>query len=520
MHPYQHAREHPERAAFVLADTGAVLTYRQLDEGSNRLAQLFRSMGLAPGDRIGVMPRNSVEFPLVYWAAQRSGLLMALLSTHLKPQEAAYILNDCRARVLVFASDLGETPAALLSGRSEQVPLIEHFLDATDPPLPGSRSLHDAAAAMPPTPVADEIAGYHLLYSSGTTGRPKGIMHKFEPGPIDRPSPSEGGTALYEAFDPLVTFNAGPVYHGAPLNTMLLTHRLGGSFVTLRKFDALETLKAIENYRVVAAQFVPTMFVRMLALPQEVRESADLSSLKYVLHAAAPCPVRIKEQMIEWLGPIVDEYYGATENIGATYIRATEWLQKKGSVGRSVLGPIHICDEDGRELPTGEDGVVYFELLPGRGFDYLNDPEKTDRARHPDHDDWFAVGDIGHLDEDGYLFLTDRRDFTIISGGVNIYPQIIEDTLISHPQVLDAAVIGVPNAEYGEEVRAIVQPVKASDAGPELEAELDSWCRERISAVTCPRSWLFVEELPRLPSGKLQKKALREQYGSAKPWES
>jgi fatty-acyl-CoA synthase len=518
MHPCQHAQEHPERAAFIVADTGERLSYRELDEGSNRLAHLFRQMGLQPGDRIGVMLRNSVDFPLVYWAAQRSGLLMALLSTHLKVPEAAYILGDSGARALLFSSDIGATPAALLADRDTLAPGIEAFLDAADAPLRGSASLYEAIAGIPATPIADEISGYHFLYSSGTTGRPKGIMHKFEPGPIDKPSPSEGGTALYESFDPLVTFNAGPVYHGAPLNTMLLTHRLGGTFVTLSKFDALETLQAIEQHGVVAAQFVPTMFVRMLALPQAVRESANLSSLRYVLHAAAPCPVPIKEQMIEWLGPIVDEYYGATENIGATYIRAADWLRKKGSVGKSVLGPIHICAEDGSELPPGEDGIVYFELIPGRGFDYLNDPAKTDSARHPTHADWFAVGDIGHLDEDGYLFLTDRKDFTIISGGVNIYPQIIEDTLISHPAVIDAAVIGIPNAEYGEEVRAIIQPANPKDAGEKLQQELDQWCRGRISSVTCPRSYLFVDELPRLPSGKLQKKELRTRYGSTIPW--
>ncbi len=520
MHPYQHAAEHPDRAAFILADSGEVLSYRALDEGSNRLAHLFRQLGLAPGDRIGVMLKNSSDFPLVYWAAQRSGILMALLSTHLKAAEAAYILNDCGARVFISSAEVGDTPAELFRRRAELVPGLEHCLDAGGEPLPGSRALWQAAADLPITPVADEISGYHFLYSSGTTGRPKGIMHKFEPGPIEEPSPSDGGTALYERFDPLVTFNAGPVYHGAPLNTMLLTHRLGGTFVTLRKFDAQATLRAIERHRVVAAQFVPTMFVRMLALPEAVRNSADLSSLRYVLHAAAPCPVGIKQQMIDWLGPIVDEYYGATENIGATYIRAEEWLLKKGSVGKSVLGPIHICDEAGRELPPGEDGIVYFELVPGRGFDYLNDPDKTDSARHPQHPDWFAVGDIGHLDEDGYLFLTDRKDFTIISGGVNIYPQMIEDALIEHPRVLDAAVIGIPDPEYGEQVKAIIQPVDWTEAGKALEQDVDRWCHARLSAVICPRSFQFVQELPRLPSGKLAKKQLRVLYGSDQPWQT
>ncbi len=520
MHPCHHAKSHPERAAFIVADTGESLSYRELDEGSNRLAQLFRKIGLRPGDRVGVMLKNSVDFPLVYWGAQRSGIFMALLSTHLKPAEAAYILGDSGARAFIFSADAGDTPAQLLAGRGELLPGVEHFYDVADPALPGAEPLWQACAGMPATPIADEVGGYHFLYSSGTTGRPKGIMHKFQPGSIEALSPTEGGTALYERFDPLVTFNAGPVYHGAPLSNMLVTQRLGGTFITLRKFDALAALQAIERYRVCAAQFVPTMFVRMLALPEEVRASVDLSSLQYVLHAAAPCPAGIKRQMIEWWGPIIDEYYGATENIGATYIRSEEWLRKPGSVGRSIQGPIHICDEQGAELPAGENGLIYFELIEGRGSDYLNDADKTASSHHPQHADWATVGDIGHVDEEGYLFLTDRKDFTIISGGVNIYPQMIEDTLILHPGVIDVAVIGVPNPEYGEEVKAIVQPLHWAEAGDALRDSLDQWCRERISSVLCPRSYQFVQELPRLPSGKLAKKELRRLYGSETPWEA
>lgn len=520
MHPYQHAATHPERAAFVVADTGEVLTYGELDEGSNRLAHLFRSMGLKPQDRIVVMLKNSCDFPIVYWAAQRSGLFMALLSSHLKPEEAGYIINDSGARVFITTEAVGETPRQLVAQRDQLMPAISQVFSADEAGFPGAPGLWQAAAEMPANPIEDQVAGYHFLYSSGSTGRPKGIMHKFQPGPIEQLSPSEGGTALYERFDPLVTMNAGPVYHGAPLATMLVTHRLGGTFVTLRKFDALTCLKAIEQYRVCVAQFVPTMFVRMLALPGDVRDAIDLSSLKFAMHAAAPCPVGIKQQMLDWWGPIIDEYYGATENIGSTYIRAEEWLRKPGSVGRSIGGAMHICDESGTELPAGEDGLLYFEVPQGKGSDYLNDAAKTGAARHPQHPDWATVGDIGHVDEDGYLFLTDRKDFTIISGGVNIYPQMIEDCIILHPKVIDVAVIGVPNPEYGEEVKAIVQPVDWADAGSELQRELDQWCRERISAVTCPRSYQLVQELPRLPSGKLAKRELRKLYGSDQPWEA
>jgi long-chain acyl-CoA synthetase len=518
MHPHQHAASHPDKLAFVLADTGETLSYRELDEGSNRIAQLFRSLGLQPGDRVGVMLKNTREFPIIYWGAQRSGIFLALLSSHLKPAEAAYILNDSGAKAFISSTDVGNTPVELVAERDSLIPGVRDIFDIADQPFAGASALWAAMAEMPAEPIVDQTAGYHLLYSSGTTGRPKGIMHKFNPGPIEQLSPSDSSVALYQRFDPLVTFNAGPVYHGAPLNTLLLTHRLGGTFVTLRKFDALQTLKAIQDFRVAAAQFVPTMFVRMLALREEVRQDFDLSSLKFILHAAAPCPIGIKQQMIDWLGPIIDEYYGATENIGSTYIRCQDWLRKKGSVGRAVQGPIHICDEDGNELPAGQAGVIYFEVAEGRGFNYLNDQDKTDKARHPVHHNWLAVGDIGYVDDEGYLFLTDRKDFTIISGGVNIYPQMIEDTLILHPKVLDVAVIGVPNTEYGEEVKAIVQPKEWAFSGIVLEEELDSWCRSQMSSVSCPKSYQFVQELPRLPSGKLAKHELRKLYGAEKPW--
>lgn len=514
MHPYQHARTRPDHPAMVIADTGEQLTYRELDEASNRAAHLFQSMGLVPGDRIGVMLRNSLEYAIVYWAAQRSGLMAAVLSTHLKPAEAAYILNDCNAKLLITSADAGETPAALASQRSDLIPKIEAVFYTGVQPLDGARSFEAALAAMPATPIDDQVSGFYLIYSSGTTGRPKGIMLPFRHGPIEELSPVEGGIRLYQAFNPLVAFNAGPLYHGAPLAGMIVTHRLGGTAVTLRKFDAVETLKAIQDWHVVHAQFVPTMFVRLLALPEEVRRSFDLSSLKYVIHAAAPCPVEIKRRMIEWLGPIIHEYYGASENLGGTYITSEEWLRKPGSVGRSQVGPLHICDEDGRELPPGQQEIIYFEVPAARAFNYLNDPEKTAKARHPTQPLWYSVGDIGWMDEEGYLFLTDRKDFMIISGGVNIYPQAVEDALIVHPKVLDAAVIGVPNPEYGEEVKAIVQPVDWADAGDELAAELIAWCRSKISAVSCPRSIEFVPELPRLASGKLAKHELRRLYGT------
>ncbi|MDE2597585.1 MAG: AMP-binding protein [Sphingomonadales bacterium] len=514
-HPSAHARSQPDKPALVIADTGEVLTYRALDEGSNRFAQLLRVRGLQPGDRIGLMMRNSPLLPIVYWGATRCGVFVTMLSTHLKPDEAAYILGDSGSKLLVLSASVGATPRALAAQRAALIPEVaEIFFADDDDPIPGATSLGDALAAMPAQPVADEISGFHMLYSSGTTGRPKGIAMPFTAGPIDEFNQSEGRPTMYEGLEPLVAWNAGPLYHAAPLSGMVITQRLGGTFVTLRKFDAEATLRAIAQYRVNHAQFVPTMFVRLLALPDAVRAKYDHSSLKLAIHAAAPCPVEIKRRMIDWWGPILFEYYSSTEAVGSTAITSEEWLRKPGSVGRSQLGPIHICDDDGEELPVGKAGTIWFEAPAGRYVNYLNDPEKTKKATHPRHANWYAVGDVGRLDEDGYLFLTDRKDYMIISGGVNIYPQAIEDCLIVHPKVLDVAVIGVANPEYGEEVKAVVQPKDWADAGPALEAELRAWVSTRISRVTQPRSYEFVRDLPRIPSGKLAKHELRKIYGN------
>jgi fatty-acyl-CoA synthase len=512
VHPYQHAQQRPDHPALVVADTGDILTYSQLEEASNRAAQLFRALGLRAGDRIGVLLRNCVEFAVIYWAVQRSGLIANLLSTHLKPAEAAYILNDSGAKLLITCADVGETAAALAERGAELIPKVEHLFYVGDEPLAGARALKADLAGMPAARVPDETAGIYLLYSSGTTGRPKGIVLPFKTGPIEELSSVEGGIAAYQVFDPLVTFNGGPLYHGAPMSSMMMTHRVGGTAIVLSKFDALLALKAIQDWKVVYAQFVPTMFVRMLALSDDIRCGFDLSSLKYVIHAAAPCPVEIKRRMIEWLGPIIHEYYGSSENLGGTYINSQDWLRKPGSVGPCMTGALYICDDRGRKLPANQDGLVYFEVAVDRKFQYLNDPVKTEKARHPVHKTWYTAGDIGHLDEDGFLFLTDRKDFMIISGGVNIYPRAVEDTLIVHPKVLDVAVIGVPNAEFGEEVKAIVQPKMWEDASDALKQELTAWCKGRISAVTCPRSIEFVQELPRLSSGKIAKHELRRPY--------
>jgi fatty-acyl-CoA synthase len=510
MHPYQHALEHPDKSALVVADTGEILTYAQLDEGSNRGAQLFRKLGLKPGDAIAVMLKNGTDYAVAYWAAQRSGLMTTPISTHLKPAEAAYIVADCGAKVLITDASVGETPRALTADRG-QTPNLLKIYAVGDTPLAGAESWREALAAQPATPIPDQVSGFYLPYSGGTTGRPKGIRVLFESGPIETEVEMElNSRRRYEGLGPLVTFTGAPLYHAAPLFQMVTTLRFGGTLVTLRRFDAEQALRAIQDWKVTYAQMVPTMFVRLLSLSPERRAAYDLSSLRRVVHAAAPCPVEVKKRMLAWLGPIIDEYYSGSEAIGQCYITAEEWLRKPGSVGRATWGRIHISGDDGEELPPGQEGLIYFEGV--KMVEYRNDPEKSAKARHPQHPTWSTLGDIGYLDEDGYLFLCDRKDFMIIRGGVNIYPQAIENVLIEHPKVADAAVIGVPSAEFGEDVKAVIQLKDPADATPQVAADILAFCRAQVSDVSRPRSVDFVDELPRLPTGKLAKHEVRKKY--------
>ncbi len=278
----------------------------------------------------------------------------------------------------------------------------------------------------------------------------------------------------------------------------------------MEHFDAEQALADIARYGITAGQFVPTMFVRMLKLPDAVRLAYDVSSLKSAIHAAAPCPVDVKRRMIAWWGPVIHEYYAGTEGNGFCYVGSADWLAHPGTVGKSLLGAVHVCDDEGNELATGEEGTIYFASQ--NQFHYHNDPKKTAESRHPLHPDWSTLGDVGRLDDEGFLYLTDRKAFMIISGGVNIYPQEAENLLVAHPKVVDVAVIGVPNEEFGEEVKAVVQPASWDEAGPALAEELIAYCRERLSPVKCPRSIDFERELPRHPTGKLYKRLIRDRY--------
>jgi acyl-CoA synthetase (AMP-forming)/AMP-acid ligase II len=505
MHPARIAEATPDKPALIMAESGEQLTYGELDARSNQGAQLLRSLGLKAGDVIAVFMENNIRFLEICWAAQRAGLYFTCISSRLTAGEVEYIVRDSGAKVLIASHGL----AAVAGEAAKLLPAMSFY--GVGGAIPGYRSYEDAAGAMPATPIADEVGGADMLYSSGTTGRPKGVRIPLQHLPIDAPNALTGIVqVLFGLNSDTIYLSPAPLYHAAPLRYSMSVQRLGGTVVVMEHFDAERALAFVEKYKITASQFVPTMFVRMLKLPDAVRLKYDVTTLKSAIHAAAPCPVDVKRRMIDWWGPVIHEYYAGTEGNGFCYVGSADWLAHPGTVGRSLLGEIHICDDDGNELPVGEEGTIYFASLSE--FQYHNDPKKTAESRHPHHPDWSTLGDVGRLDSDGYLYLTDRKAFMIISGGVNIYPQEAENLLISHPRVADVAVIGVPNEEFGEEVKAVVQPADWRDAGPALADELIAYCRANLSPIKCPRSVDFERELPRHPTGKLYKRLIRDRY--------
>ncbi len=504
-HPSVHARTKPDKIAYQMAATGKAITYRELDERSNQGAQLFRKLGLKAGDHIAFLMENRLAFMEICWAAQRAGLYYTAISRYLTQDEIAYIVKDCGAKLVITSPKCVEQIKGLVKGAAGE-PLFFMLDDA----LPGFRSWDREAIAQPTTPIADQVAGYDMLYSSGTTGRPKGIKRQSENNPIELPNPflrilcadmcGMNADSIY--------LSPAPLYHAAPLRFNMMAIVLGGTSVIMESFDAEGFLKLVEQHKVTQSQLVPTMFVRMLKLPDEVRMRYDVSSLKGAIHAAAPCPVDVKARMIEWWGPILIEYYAGSEGNGVTVSTSQQWLDHRGTVGRAVVGKVRILGEDDEEMPVGQIGTVYFADAPV--FSYHNDPDKTKRAYNSRG--WSTLGDVGYLDDEGFLYLTDRKSYMIISGGVNIYPQETEDVLITHPGVADVAVFGVPNEEMGEEVKAVVQPHDMARAGKELEAELMVFCRRHLSPIKCPKSIDFEAELPRTPTGKLVKRHLRDRY--------
>jgi long-chain acyl-CoA synthetase len=501
--------------AIILHPSGSVVTFDDLEAGANRLAHYFRRAGLREGDVVAILMDNNEHLHAVMWAARRSGLYYVPINTHLTAAEAAYIIDNSGASAIFGSATLRTTCENLGEHLPNGLPdLLILASGAAGPATSGHDDLDgwlrypECVADQPDTPIGDEREGDLLQYSSGTTGRPKGIKRA-----LPHVSPAEAPGMMSALVDvwmdrDAVYLSPAPLYHTAPSVWSMSVQAAGITTVVMEKFDPEGALDAIQRYRVTHGQFVPAMFTRMLKLPESVRNSYDVSSLKRVIHAAAPCPVEIKKQMIDWWGPIVDEYYASSEAIGSTLISAEEWLAHPGSVGKASLGNVHILGADGNEVGPGQAGEIYFE--GGHTFEYLNDPAKTAASR--DKHGWVTVGDVGYLDDDGYLFLTDRRHHMIISGGVNIYPQEAENMLVTHPKVLDAAVFGIPDDEMGQSVKAAVQTVDPVDATDAFADDLLVWLRERLAHYKCPRSISFESELPRADTGKLYKQELIEKY--------
>ena len=510
VHPKEWAARDRERTALIFAADDRHMSYGELDDASNRVAQALRASGLCPGDGIAVVLGNTPEFFEIYWGAMRAGLYFTPINWHLTGDEMAYIVTNSDARALFAAAELGPIVGPLAR---EAAGLRRRI--AVGGAISGFDDYATTLAAMPATPIADESEGSTMLYSSGTTGRPKGVRPPL-PGTALGTGLMAATATVFQSFFEMRTDDRylcpGPLYHAAPLSFSAIQHRIGAAVVVMEKFTPEGALRSIERHRVTTSQWVPTHFNRMLSLPESVRMSFDLSSLRVAIHAAAPCPIPVKERMIAWWGPKLVEYYAGTEG-GGSLIRSEEWLSHRGSVGRHWAGgTIHILDDEGRAIDEpGRDGLVYFEGPESAEarFRYHKDADKT-------ADTWlgrlFTLGDIGHLDAEGYLYLTDRKSHMIISGGVNIYPQEVEHCLVEHPAVEDIAVIGVPHEDMGEEVKAIIQLRAGFTADPALAAEIIDWTRQRIAHFKAPRSVAFLDELPRQENGKIYKRRLRELY--------
>jgi len=508
MHPSHHARTNPDKPAVIMAASGETISFAELDRRSNQMAQLLRSHGIGVGETVAICLENHPWYFGLTWGAQRAGVHYVCISSRLTAPEVAYILEDSGAKLLFTSVALAPTMDEV-ARLMPSVPQLR-FGDGAE------RDAETALAAMPGTPIPDERAGVDMLYSSGTTGRPKGVKIPLpeDPDIAQVNSLVELARMAFGIQPDAVYLSPAPLYHAAPLRWSMTVQKLGGTVVVMEKFDPEKALALIEKYKITDSQWVPTHFVRMLKLPADVRSKYDLSSLKCAIHAAAPCPVPVKRAMIEWWGPVIYEYYAGTEGNGFTFITSPEWLARPGSVGRALTGIVRVCDENGDEVPRGTEGQIFFEPTEGMApFEYHNDPAKTADARNKHG--WTSLGDVGYEDEDGYVFLTDRKSFMIISGGVNIYPQEIENLLVTHPKVADAAVIGAPDPDMGEKVVAVIQPVSMDTAGPGLAEELMAWLAPQLSRVKMPRQIDFRAELPREATGKLYKRLLRDEYKTA-----
>ena len=509
MYPDKYAAKNPERAAFIMASSGQSVSYAEFEMRANQMAHLLCAEGLGQRDHFSIMMENNDRYLEACAAGERTGLYYTCINSYLTADELAYILDNSESQILITSMlKLGVAIDAVAQSNKVRKVLV---VDAGANQLPeGFEDYATACQSFPVTPIDNERLGTAMLYSSGTTGRPKGII---------RPLPDQPPAEALPIFDflgqlwhyreDMVYLSPAPLYHSAPQAAVNLTIRQGGTVIIMERFDPEAYLSLIEQYTATHSQLVPTMFSRMLKLPEAVRRSYDLSSLEIAVHAAAPCPVMVKQQMIEWWGPIIHEYYGATEGLGFSACNTEEWLAHPGTVGKIVLGELSVLDDEMQPLPQGSPGTLWFKTATE--FEYHNDAEKTAEATSPDGE-MTTVGDVGYLDEDGFLFLTDRKTFMIISGGVNIYPQESEDLLIAHPKVADAAVFGVPNVDLGEEVKAVIQVVPGTAEEESLTQELLDYLAEHLSRQKIPRSIDYIAEMPRLPTGKLYKRLLRDQY--------
>ena len=515
MYPGQHAVSNHAKPAFIMASTGESVTYGELERRSNQLAHLLRAQGLKRLDHYSVFMENNARYVETCVAGERTGLYYTCINSYLTADEVAYIVNNSESQVMITSlARLAVTQEALA-----QCPRVKLCLvidaGASLPKNSSSNALEwrdftEAVADFPRTPVSDEALGTAMLYSSGTTGRPKGVLRPLEDQPPSALLPLFAFVGkLWHCEESMVYLSPAPLYHSAPLANVSMVIRNGGTAIIMEHFDAKQYLMLIERYGVTHSQLVPTMFSRMLKLPDSERLGFDLSTLKIAIHAAAPCPAQVKEQMIAWWGPIIHEYYGATEGLGFAACDTPQWQAHRGTVGRILFGELHILDEQMQEVPKGQTGEIWFKS--GAAFEYFNDPERTAESRSADGT-MSTVGDVGYVDDDGFLYLTDRSTFMIISGGVNIYPQECENLLVTHPKVADAAVFGIPNEDFGEEVKAVIEPVAGVKHSPELAQELMAFCAQHLAHMKCPRSIDFTDQLPRLPTGKLYKRVLRDAY--------